>query len=68
MTKQASASGKLGTPVNMTFDESSPLNQAYLKEVRTEDFAKIGNYDESTKYHGEAIGKAHCLFVFDMFT
>ena len=47
--------------VNMTFDESAPLNQAYLKEIRAEDLTRMGKFDESTKYYYEAIGSTYWL-------
>lgn len=59
MTKQTSITTNLGNMVNMTFDESAPLNQAYLKEIRAEDLTRMGKFDESTKYYYEAIGSTY---------
>lgn len=55
MTKPNSS--KLERLAGITFDESSPLNQAYLKERRAEDLSVIGDFDESSNYYTKAIGE-----------
>lgn len=72
-------SARLRDFVTLPFDESSPLNQAYLMERRAEDSANLANFTDSTKYYNLAIGmniflstrlnfSVSCLFLLDLFT